>query len=445
VSAAGRGTAISQSGESGVRRSIIATEYRLRLLPIAMAAIVAATAVPIELRGAVWWDGGFDQRDIAENILLYAPLGLACWHRPLRALLFVAVLLSTAIEFSQVWSFGRYASPLDVAANVGGATIGWLAAQRNRLGAAFGVATRPINETWVLLAALGIGVILVAWDTSGRMPSLSNWDSSFPIQLGNEATLDRPWKGEILQLALYPSAARSDSDPTSNKLVGSISGLGPLVLEGGPGIRLPSSASQSFADAVARSNSFRVVGRVATASLAQEGPARIVSFSSDPYTRNFDVGQEGRRIVFRVRTSFGGSDGELFRAVTPPMLESGRITVIDTSFDGLVARIRIDGRLYGRSNIAAAKCTFSDLCDSAVPLVWAALGGMVSMISLALVRWRWRVQALSLGLLTSATLLILLRLLNLATVPIAVQPWTQLMTLFGALTVSCAARWKPEK
>jgi hypothetical protein len=320
-----------------------------------------------------------------------------------------------------------------------------LAWQRNKLGAAIGVATRPINETWVVLAVLGIGVLLAAWDTSGRLPSLSNWNPGFPIQFGNEATLDRPWKGEILQLALYPSAARPDSDPTSNKLIGSISGLGPLVLEGGPGIRLPSAASQSFADAVARSNSFRVVGRVATASLAQEGPARIVSFSSDPYTRNFDVGQEGRRIVFRVRTSFGGSDGELFRAITPPMLESGRTTVIDTSFDGLVARIRIDGRLYGRSNIAAAECTFSDLCDSAVPLIWAALGAMVSMISLALFPWGRRVQALALSLLASAILLGLSRLLNVATVPIAVQPWTQLMTLFGALTISCAAWWKPEK
>jgi hypothetical protein len=127
------------------------------------------------------------------------------------------------------------------------------------------------------------------------------------------------------------------------------------------------------------------------------------------------------------------------------MLESGRITVIDTSFDGLVARIRIDGRLYGRSNIAAAKCTFSDLCDSAVPLIWAALGGMASMISLALLRWRWRVQALALSLLASAILVGLSRLLNLATVPIAVQPWTQMMALFGALATSCAARWKPEK
>jgi hypothetical protein len=42
---------------------------------------------------------------------------------------------------------------------------------------------------------------------------------------------------------------------------------------------------------------------------AQTGPARIVSFSADPGTRNFTLGQEGSKIEFRLRTPVSGRNG----------------------------------------------------------------------------------------------------------------------------------------
>ena len=41
----------------------------------------------------------------------------------------------------------------------------------------------------------------------------------------------------------------------------------------------------------------------------QTGPARIVSFSSDGYSRNFTIGQEGDQLILRLRTTRTGTNG----------------------------------------------------------------------------------------------------------------------------------------
>ena len=46
-----------------------------------------------------------------------------------------------------------------------------------------------------------------------------------------------------------------------------------------------------------------------TDTLQQGGPARIVSFSADPYRRNFTLGQQDDRLLFRLRTPNTGANG----------------------------------------------------------------------------------------------------------------------------------------
>ncbi|MDF3127927.1 hypothetical protein P0Y35_01830 [Kiritimatiellaeota bacterium B1221] len=48
---------------------------------------------------------------------------------------------------------------------------------------------------------------------------------------------------------------------------------------------------------------------IETASLTQTGPARIVSFSNDSQNRNFTLGQEGAKLIFRLRTPQTGNNG----------------------------------------------------------------------------------------------------------------------------------------
>jgi glycopeptide antibiotics resistance protein len=73
--------------------------------------------------------------DIVANVLLYIPLGFlspASGSAAARSLtvIGVAAALSTAIEFSQVFSHTRFPSTADILCNVAGALAGMLLAQR---------------------------------------------------------------------------------------------------------------------------------------------------------------------------------------------------------------------------------------------------------------------------------------------------------------------------
>lgn len=418
---------------------ITADKYRLSLLPLSVATIIIATAVPIELRGPIWWDGGFDYRDIAENLLLYVPLGIALWKRTLWSMMAIALLLSMTIEISQVWSIGRYSSTLDIVVNTAGALLGALACRHAGFRKTIGAVTIPVNGLWIAVATFGIAEILVIWELPVRSSALSDWNPDFPLLLGNELTQDRPWSGKILEMSLSPTVARPEWDHVANAGGGDIKSSSPMYLHGGEAILLPHTASQDFARAAMHTNSFTVFTRVATDNIIQDGPARIVSFSTDPFNRNFDLGQEGRQIVFRVRTPVSGENGQDYRAETPPILRAHKETLVVANYDGAVARIYLDHQLFGRSNLAAAGCRIEALCDSKVPIIWAVLGGFMAIVALAILPWRSRSQKLVVALLSGVGALAVPRLLSIAEVPISTQPWTQLMALVGAFAISFAA------
>ncbi len=66
-----------------IKHSVRRREYHLSLLPLAVAAIVVLTAIPIELHDARGWIKTFDYQDFVENLLLFVPLGVALWRRHL--------------------------------------------------------------------------------------------------------------------------------------------------------------------------------------------------------------------------------------------------------------------------------------------------------------------------------------------------------------------------
>lgn len=412
---------------------------RLRLLPLAVAAIVAATAVPAELRSPVWWSGDINPFDVAQNLVLYVPLGAALWRHPSWLVLVTAALFSSMIEVAQVWMINRYPSPVDVAANAAGALAGAVAWRRDRRGDALGTSTSELGITSLVGLAILAASILLAWGLPVQSPALSNWNPDYPLQLGNEATQDRPWRGVIHRLVLRPSArslhqpAGSDADENVIEMVS------PFVFEGGRQVVTPKAASCAFAEAAMRENSFTVIARITAADVVQDGPARIVSFSVDPFHRNFDLGQQGRSVVFRVRTPVSGPNGENFRVETAPVLSSGEETLIVASYDGAVARIHVNGRLQGRRNIAAAGCSAAFMCGSAVPIAWAVLGAVATLIALALIPWETRKHALGIAVLGAAVAVALPRLLHVGSVPLATQPWAQLVALLGATAVAIAA------
>ena len=412
---------------------------RLHLLPVTVATIVAATASPAELRGPIWWNGDINFHDVAQNLLLYVPFGAALWKGHSWVVLAIAALLSSSIEVAQVWMINRYPSPIDVAANAAGAVIGAVAWRRAGLGSTLGAWTPYFSAKGFAVLALAGAMILVTWGLPVRSAALSNWEPRFPLQLGNEATQDRPWRGEIHQLVLRPSARSADRPPVFIDSASFLELAGPIVFRGDAGMLVPEAASLAFARAAMQQNSFTAIARVTPTDTIQDGPARIVSFSAGPYYRNFDLGQQGRSIVFRVRTPVSGLNGESFRAETAPVLHAGEEVLIAASYDGAIARVHINDQLQGRENIAAAGCSIPIMCDSAVSIAWAVLGAVTTLIALALLPWSAREHALGIATIAAVGALAAPRLLQVGSVPLATQPWAQMMALVGAVAVAVAA------
>lgn len=77
----------------------------------------------------------------------------------------------------------------------------------------------------------------------------------------------------------------------------------------------------SWVPAAMRTNRLEIMLRVRSFSPQQEGPARIMTLSSDLRTRNFTVGQDGSDMIFRLRTPWSSVNGT--PAVQVPGLFAG--------------------------------------------------------------------------------------------------------------------------
>ena len=64
------------------------------------------------------------------------------------------------------------------------------------------------------------------------------------------------------------------------------------------------------------SGSFSVATWIAPKDVQQGGPARIISFSSDRFARNFTLGQSRSEIDFRVRNHVAGANGSRLNLTT---------------------------------------------------------------------------------------------------------------------------------
>ncbi len=383
---------------------------QLRLLPLALAVIIFCTAVPVELRGPVMWSNGFDIGDFVNNVLLYAPLGLALWRRSLLISLAGAAMLSTAIEIMQIWHFERFGSAFDVLANVLGTGCGILLARR-LVKSGRGIPDLfPIKQRLTAFAILGAVMLLALWVVPAQPINLSNWNPDFELLLGNERTSDRPWRGAILELVLVPAPLSGtevhDLKDVADPLVqaalltrGAYILPEPITLDGGEAKRLPPDVSRRFFHSATTHNGFTLIAKVTTANAHQNGPARLMSFSTDQFNRNFDLGQEDARLVFRVRTTITGPNGMHPHVETSPILVAQRPILVVATFDGAVSRVYVDGQAQGRSNLGAAGCLIPLLCDTEVPIASALFGGLCGIAAIGIVRPASRGSALMLTIL----------------------------------------------
>ena len=427
---------------------------RLRLFPLAAALVIFATAVPIELRPPRAPDFSLGVLDFVGNLLLYLPLGVALAHRPARRAAASGFLTATAIEVLQIWFVGRYPGIFDVVANACGQVIG------HRFGGALLAdpsrhrAFVPVSRKTALAAAIGVVALAGMWTTARSGSDLSNWASDFQLLTGNEVTGDRPWRGriDVLGIVSEPLTIRQVhrfSALPDLDLRAALKGLhaayladAPLNFEtGGSHEASPDVAHALYTQARA-SNALTVVARVTTASADQTGPARLVSFSRNTVARNFDLGQEGRRLWFRVRTPLSGDNGmDLYVETSSVFVDKQPLTIVAT-YDGGVARVFRDGQVVGRRNIAAAGCAVPTACDTDLPLASAAFGALASIIPLG--SWRPRTLRAPRRAMLAGGIAAALVVGGPALRSGGLAPLAQICTLAGAMVTALAVVPGPE-
>ena len=308
--------------------------------------------------------------DLITNILLFVPFGFLFVSLPVApqssrmSRLFLAggavCALSLSIEICQLF-LPRAPSMVDIFLNVVGGLAGAFIAIYARV-----PLSRIVQQWWVniqktpILALLLTAYILGLLATYGvplpLRPDFSNWDPNFTFQLGNEATLDRPWLGRIFLLAMYDRALSQDqiannftagtfSDSAQSRVTEGLvafynftEGSGPIIHDrssfGLPldlkirnlqnirwlrpnGIEFLKNtiiaysepANKLYNSDIYRRNALTIETWIAPADVHQDGPARIVSYSRDPKSRNFTLGQVEQNVVFRLRTPMSGLNG----------------------------------------------------------------------------------------------------------------------------------------
>lgn len=328
-----------------------------------------------------------DPLDWCCNVLLFLPYGFLLYsllsnfasHKKWVFLLASAGLLSGIIEIGQLF-LNRSSALNDWAMNILGAWLGARVAMDMRQRQWFFLA-RYKKSILRLLSVFYTIVLFCLCLLPLRWNTLDSWDPSFPLLIGNEATEDRPWKGEVCELAFFNKALRVHevqwlsenrwnvsrlkemssmaffpfnqgilSDQIGSLQFHSISSI-PDTSNAFFAIRFsngkylstktpPHSLIQGFQ----HTSAFSIALWMRSLDLTQQGPARIVSLSMSPVSRNFTLGQQGKDLHFRVRTFQNGPNGSRFVLIAQSALEDTGWHCIVATFHHGIEQLFLDGK-----------------------------------------------------------------------------------------------------
>ena len=325
-------------------------------------------------------------RDVPLNVLIFVPLGFGLAglmrnHRLHRledpiceicvicgSLLFLSVLL----EAAQLFLPERAPSVADVVANGLGALVGVGLYRAWAMGV--GRALRRYVTGRNLMLGLGVYSLGVALLTGYlyRSVRLSNWDTSFPLVVGNEAVGRRQWSGNVEWLSFtwpYNDSMnvygdyQFDGEAPFEFLTAPETTLPPLDWREGPttaqdgiGVTIgpgewlaTETGFSSFSAAAREANWFSITLSAATADPAQRGPARIVSISADAARRNVMLGQEKDALIIRLRTPAGGENGQKPELLVPGVFADERPRLITVGYDAPMLWVTVDSEEYALS------------------------------------------------------------------------------------------------
>lgn len=350
----------------------LAAVLYLRLIPFGF---IRTDHIPFER--ITWHPLTF--RDVPLNILLFIPLGFGLAGLMARRgrqtgiagrVMLATALLSVTLEAAQLFMPDRVPSFSDVAANVTGALLGYGLFHAWEMG--FGRALdRYITRRNLLigLAGYAFGVALLTgylrWSVN-----LINWDTGFPLVVGNEAIGKRQWSGRVVELGLraggdspqFHATYNLDGQAPYHELSHPPS-LPPLEWQEeisrpdavpgvvfGPGGWLATNQPViPFSSAARNTGGFIIDTQVASTDPAQHGPARIVSVSADAERRNVTIGQEYDSLMVRLRTPASGMNGQKPEVLIPGVFADGRLRHINIRYNAPMLWAKIDDQEYSLS------------------------------------------------------------------------------------------------
>lgn len=336
--------------------------------------------------------------DLPRNVLLFIPFGfgLSCLlHRykqnnvtTIVATLAASIALSLIVELIQVWLPSRSPSVSDIVANSLGVLLG--------LSSFYFLRAILAN---MLIAGLIIYIIFIFLVTIYLQSGvkLSHWDPSFPLILGNELTGDRPWSGYITEVTftnhvLTPEQIFDDlsiedrNDILGDTLIASyqFTGNDPYIDQTG---NLPSLIQQGnvineqseigvlvgpdfwlmttspvikLSEKVSQTSELSIITTVATADLTQDGPARIISISTDPFQRNLTLGQSGKDLIVRLRTPITGENGINPSVAIPNVFRDVSLHRLVITYEPAILRVYVDENIKPFEVALTPEVTFSN-------------------------------------------------------------------------------------
>jgi VanZ family protein len=336
-------------------------------------------------------------KDQISNILLFMPLGcgitsiLLRKNVPLLIQILVVIItgacLSFTVEFLQSFLPSRDPTPADIINNTIGCFVGLLSfyiLDTGRFRSALDyiqnsqVSNRRSIKVFLTGYILITFLIGISWKNN---INLQEWNSNFPLLIGNELTGDRPWQGSVSQISIAdkafsdgeikqifsnPNYLNNNNDTllAAYKFDGKdnyrdITGKQPDLLWQGQASKNQSSNQKEVSinssrwlktlepvklinQRISQTSQFTIITTVASANPNQKGPARIISVSGDAMHRNFTLGQDKTDLALRLRTPLTGQNGSDIRLSVPNVFADTKSHSIIVSYAKGKMRVYVD-------------------------------------------------------------------------------------------------------
>lgn len=333
--------------------------------------------------------------DFPGNILLFVPFGfgvagLAHGYKLSNLNGFMLALISGAavsvsIEILQALTYSRYSTFVDVFANTLGAAGGAILFQF--IGSASLTKLELLTQKlfrnaspWRLFGlAVFWAVLLICITIPFKNSfSLENWNSHFPLLVGNEQNGDWIWEGTISKI-LFLDRALSNSEVEQyfsgntlqdingkdilayyefdgvNALMDRTKSLPDFNNRGNTPIMISQNGVQlgeeqwletdagTLIDRIRQSSEFTLYVDLQAENNLQEGPSRIVSISTDAFQRNLTLGQEKNDLIIRIRSPITGANGRNPELVIPGVFDNSLAHQLVLSYQPNQIRAYIDG------------------------------------------------------------------------------------------------------